>query len=650
MVQSIFDRSTKPRPRTDKVAFVRDLAFAGFATPDYDPEMSRLLLSLLFLALPALAQDRAEDWEQLPRVPDRIEVVKDDLGFYWQLTGAGSFYSMGANTFKSANMLAINGVNFTANAVFKNSETRYAFEANLGQLAVRRDIWIDQARGGVRYVESLKNTTAAPISIQVSLKTDFSYAWQDVLSDSGKPLAGQLGARDAGAFFRFSPADGQSDVWILAGGEKADVMPKMTLADARQVVLVYDVSVPANDEVSIVHWIGQRSLTDLAELRAQFDPFYNRGRLVRANLPQQQLAAGVRNFAANPDSAPAAEAFDPVALVGLNRLLDRLEAERTGKELLYLSHENQLSGDVSPGVSVKIETELGEAAVPLAEIAALRGGGGTRRRLHEIYTRDGDLLIGQGALPTTRMSGADGWEMDLNLNELETLLLRVAEIDGKPAEGVWGYAELDDGQILALADGENAKFSFVTPWGAPVVELADVVALHPADAAASPRSQLTLRDGSQLLGFASGDPISLQSSRLGAVEIQGSRIRAIWRIGSNGMAPAPIEDLRDDWDATADFASSLVWLEGGSRVAAELADAELALVTENQVTPLALAEIVSLRRTEDGILDRLPFFEVELKNGDLISGRLRNREVRIEARGEVWRVPLGHFLGYRRSS
>ena len=76
----------------------------------------------------------------MPRVPDRIGVVKDELGFYWQLTGAASFYAMGANTFKSANMLAIDGANFTANVGFKQGEDRHAFEQEFPKLRVRRDV------------------------------------------------------------------------------------------------------------------------------------------------------------------------------------------------------------------------------------------------------------------------------------------------------------------------------------------------------------------------------------------------------------------------------------------------------------------------------------------------------------------------------
>ena len=202
-----------------------------------------ILILALALALPALrAQD--SDWEALSRVPDRVGVVKDDFGFYWQLTGAASFYAMGANTFKSANMLAINGVNFTADSGVHQGETRYAFEKDFQQLLVRRDVWIDQERGAVRHTEILKNKTTDPVSVQVTLRTDFSYSWQDVYSNSGKVIGEQLGNRDAGAFFRFTPGDGQSDVWFLAAGEKAAVRPKMTTANNRQLVFAYDVSVP----------------------------------------------------------------------------------------------------------------------------------------------------------------------------------------------------------------------------------------------------------------------------------------------------------------------------------------------------------------------------------------------------------------------
>ncbi|MFT5470191.1 MAG: hypothetical protein ACI8UO_005315 [Verrucomicrobiales bacterium] len=608
----------------------------------------RFLLLISAFALPTIASAQGDDeWQQLPRVPDRIGVIKDDTGFYWQLTGAASFYSMGANTFKSTNMLTINGVNFTADAGFKLNDTRYAFEKDFQQLLARRDVLIDRQRGGVRHAEILKNKTAEPLSVKVTLQTDFSYAWQDVFSDSGKALGAQFGNRDSGAFFRFNPADGQSDVWFLTGGEKADVRPKMTTANNRQVVFAYDVTIPPNGEAVIVHWVGQRTITDLAEIRDQFAPFLNRGRLVRPELPQQLLAESLKNFETNPESAPAAEPHDPKALIGLNRLLDKIEAERTGQELLYMSRENQLSGSIESTQAIELETSFGSAKIALSEVAALRGGGGSRRRLHEIYTRDGEVLIGEGQMPTTRMSGADGWGMDLKLEELEALLLRVGEPDGKPGEGVFGYVEIDDGQIFALAGAEDTQLKFVTPWSAVSVPFSEIAALHPANAP-SPRSQLTLKNGSKLLGFGSAESIALQTQRLGEIQIEAARIRAIWRNGSRGVPPPGIEDLFEDWDATAESKTPLIWLEGGTRIAADLAEAELFFVTENSVAALSPADLISLRRTEDGVLDRLPFFELELNNGDLISGRLRNREIKVEVRGQTWSVPLSHFLGYRK--
>lgn len=607
----------------------------------------RFSIFISALALPSILAAQSEEWRQLPRVPDRVNVAKDELGFYWQLTGAGSFYSMGANTFKSANMLAVDGVNFSADAGFQLSNTRYAFEKQFQQLLVRRDVLIDEERGGVRHAEILKNRTDKPVSAQVTLKTDFSYGWQEVFADSGKPLGGQFGARDSGAFFRFNPADGQSDVWFLTAGEKADVRPKITTANNRQVVFAYDVVIPPNGQIVLVHWIGQRTITDLAEIGDQFDPFLNRGRLVRPELPQQLLAESLKNFATNAEAAPAADPHDPNALVGINRLLNKLEAERTGQELLYMSRENQLSGAVESAESIALKTKFGAVEIAMNEIAVLRGGGGSRSRLHEVFTRDGEVLIGEGELPATRMSGADGWGMDLKLAELEALLFRVGQQDGKPGDGVFGYVEIDDGQILALAGGDDAQLKFVTPWNAISVPIREIAALHPARAP-SPRSQLTLNDGTQLLGFAAAESIPLKTQRLGEIQLEGSRIRAFWRNGSRGVPPAPIEDLFADWDAIADAKTPLVWLEGGARLAANLAEAEIHFVTDNSVATLSPADLISLRRTEDGLLDRLPFFELELSNGDLISGRLRNREIQVEVRGQTWSVPLAHFLGYRK--
>ncbi|MEM7013431.1 MAG: hypothetical protein AAF585_18320 [Verrucomicrobiota bacterium] len=597
------------------------------------------------LAILASALSAQDEWQEMPRVPDRVGVVKDELGFYWQLTGAASFYAMGTNTFKSANMLAIDGANFTANVGFRQGEDRHAFEQEFPKLRVRLDVWIDKERVAVRHAEILTNKTGEPVKTQIAVRTDFSYGWQNVSSNSGKPLSnGQLGTRDAGLYFRFDQNGGQSDVWILAAGEKADVRPKITTANNRQVVLAYDVTVPADGEISLVHWIGQRNVTDLEKIRDQFTPFYNRGRLVRPNLPIPQLA----NFEINAEAPPAAKPSNPAALVGLIRLMDKLEAERTGEELLYMSRENQLTGAIEGDPVVTLKTSFGEAKIALSEIAALRGGSGSQKRLHQVYTRDGEVLIGEGEMPTTRMSGADGWGMDLKLNELETVFFRLGAEDGAGPTNLRGYVELDDGQILAVINSDNAQLAFVTPWSEATFALQDIVSILPARAA-SPRSILALKDSTLLTGFTAGKELRLITHRLGEITIPASRIKAFWMHGTLGRGPGSVDDLYADWDAMADSRGPFVWVEGGSRIVGRLAqDTNLVFVADNAVTTLAVADIVSVRRTEDGILDRLPFFEFELNNGNLITGRLRNRDLKVEFQNQVWSIPLGHFLGYRK--
>lgn len=610
------------------------------------PRCVAVLCALLFLASSLNAQ---EEWQELSAVPQRLSIVKDQAGFSWQLTGAGSFYNMGSNSFKSANQLSVNGERFSADKARSIDETRFAFEKDFGDYQIIRDVWMDLERSGARHYDTFVNKTDDPLNLQITLESDFSYSWENLHSSSGKIIGTELSSRDAGVLVKFDARDGQSDVFFLISGERSPVRAKLsTDNNNRKVEFAFKVTVPPQGKKSICHWIGQRAVADIEEIKQTFTPFYQRRHLVRPRVPEDQNLQQLANFEVHDSSAPAAKPYDPDALIALNRLLDTLNIERGGDDLLWVSESNQLTGEVFTAEDLRFQSAVGTVTLGLGELAALRGGGGNGR-MHEAFTRDGELYAGEMILSDAKMKGPDGWQMDLEAFSLETLLFRVEEEDGKLAERVWAFAELDTGDVLGLTGGMDSSIPFSTPWGTLLVELGEIIELAPVPIP-TPRHRLQLSDGCQLTGFLMHEgELNLSTTRLDpfALNASGAALRGLWRKDSYQVTQDWQEDFETDWVESDVTSHTLVWLEGSNRLAAEIQGKHLNLLAGKTVTPISPQDIASLRRTEEGILDRIPLFEVELKNGDLLTGQIRERALTLSVRGNQWEVPTLHLLGFR---
>jgi len=593
-----------------------------------------------------------EEWQELSSVPQRMEIVKDQEGFSWQLTGAGSFYDMGSNSFKSAHQMKVNGTSFRAEKAASLSETRFSLQGNINDIRITRDVWMDLERSGARHYDAFENISGAPIKVKVELETDFSYSWENLHSSTGKILGMELGPRDAGVFVKFDPRDGQSDVFYLINGERADLTPSLTTNNNnREIIYTFEFELAAKERVAICHWIGQRAISNVENIKRTFAPFYQRRHLVRPRIPTTMEATKLANFEVHDPGAPAPKPHDASILIALNELMDSLQMQRFADDLLWVSDTNQLSGEVLAGGEFDFKSSLGTITLSLDELAALRGGGGNGR-MHEAYTRDGERFAGEVLLADARMKGADGWEMDLEPYSLETILFRVEEEDGRLADGIWGFAELDTGDVIALNGGQESPIPFSTPWGTLQVELGEIIELSPM-ALPTPRYRLELSDGCRLTGFLmpAGD-LNLGSPRLGAFSMgeSGASLRSLWQLDGYKATVDWEDDFETEWAELDDTGKTYTWLEGGNRLVAKLDGSKLHLIAGKTVTPIPPSDIALLRRTEEGILDRVPLFEVELKNGDLLTGQLRERAIMLNVRGKRWEIPTLHLLGFHQGT
>ena len=625
-------------------------------------------MGLLCISSWASAQETGGEGSRvkLTEVPQNFERWQDSKGYSWQLTRQGALLSGGVPYFQGAMKLIVEGQEFnaTGGARLDGGEAgedgaRVVLSGAAGAVQVSRDVWLDSARGGVRYLDVFENPDAQPLLIEVKFSTAYQNPWQDLHAGDGRVLgagsAAGLRGRDSAVLVKFSQAEGRHDTLLLVADENFADKPELTLAENhRELSLAYDLEIPGGGKVALVHWILQRGMQSAHEAEAELRPFHLRRRLV-----EPLVAEGVGKQVVNFSIRAADAAPDPknlARLIKLNEVLVAYDIQRSADDVLWIGPTNQLAGKVDLATEVKVTTRFGERAAKLSEFAAIQGGGGFGR-VPRLYLRDGRVWAGSVSLVAGGLSlvSPDGVTMDeLKIADIELLLLRQGGDDGVPPiiEGDGGkvvsFIALRSGDVLAVAANSAARLEMLSPWGADSLGLDDIITLSYVNANA-PKFRLRRSDGSRLTVFVSAvsGPL-LEAASASAVDIVG-----LWRSGSEAMIAAAAEGLEELWLEVEDVGDverlnlPMAILEGNNLLHADLESKELHLVSGNSVTRLVPAEIEAMRRSEETENEADPYFEIELRGGDRLTGRLRERVVALRSAGRVWQVPVQHLQAYQ---
>jgi hypothetical protein len=253
--------------------------------------MSRFLVVLCLAVLPAL-EAAEEAWTVVEPVPRRFPVVRDRLGYSWELTAAGSFFSSGGNVFDSANQLAISGEPFVAERV-ETRQGRHAFTGRCGRnWAVRREVWVDTGRAAAIHIEEVRNDSGERRRVEMTVVTHVRTPWRGWSSREGRAWVESGLHSSTGAFLTFAPREGDSDLFFLLGDSRG-VVPFRIEAAEQIFKAGYECELEPGATLRILHALGQRrSAPGEGPVVDPFQPFFDQGRIA---LPG--VAGALANFA-----------------------------------------------------------------------------------------------------------------------------------------------------------------------------------------------------------------------------------------------------------------------------------------------------------------------------------------------------------------
>lgn len=619
------------------------------------------LVVAIFLALGSISPAQETKGETLLDIPSRFFQVQDENGFFWQVAGNGALTSGETQYLQSGLNWLVEGAAFEPASAIVRAPDLMPEDAGVTlteereALSLTRDLKVDRERGAIRVLDSIKNTGAETLEVEVVLRTTYPFAWQSLHGSDGELLSKDpvlsLGEKDIGFAIHFSAAEGRHDTLLLTGGTNESLRPRLSAStNRRELSLIYKMVIPAGGTQSLLHWIAQRAMPEMSEIPAHFDAFYSRGQLVRNGLAATERTA-VSNF---PLSAFPSESSAPgglKSLIALNLILDQLGVVRKSEDVQFLSASNRVSGTVSSSADLVIAANhIGEITLPLAKLAAIRGSGGIDRK-QIFYLRDGQVRVGHltsGDLTMTQ-SGSEK-ASPLDLAQMNLLTLRTSSIDGVSPKGATHFFRLVDQSVFAVNSSDDGGLPLATAFGGLAPALADLVEIGHV-ATPYPAHRIRSKAGSIYSAFFPGDLVSLALAGNDAVEMSTNLISEAWLAGASSLN---LSDYGEAWldveEAPLSSETGGILLVGNQFLQSELLAGQIIVRDTGGSLSLDATTIRGIERDLKNSESAEPGFIFEMKNGETIRGAISSSFLSISWEGTPLDVPLETFIAYRSST
>ena len=144
------------------------------------------------------------------------------------------------------------------------------------------------------------------------------------------------------------------------------------------------------------------------------------------------------------------------------------------------------------------------------------------------------------------------------------------------------------------------------------------------------------------------ETINLQLAEGEAVDLSTSMIKHYRNVDLAEITINPIEDF---WLDASEVPTTLrpesgFLLKGNNLVSGALEEKMITVIDQQSTVDISTGEIESIQRLLDSGDASAPVFEIEIKNGDVLKGRLQGSDLAIQYHGKVWNVPVPHLLAF----
>lgn len=455
--------------------------------------------------------------------------IQDSKGFTWGIDGAGGVMSY-ARAFSSAGQLVVNNSGIGFNRQQSSADgTRYLMSGRAGQIAVERNVKIDQKNGTVRYLDTFTNALPQPQTLAVRITISTRSSNQAVITSEGKlhqgrAFSGPLAEKEVGFVVQTRSSSYPTPVIYLCG-PKSKVRPNIVnhSSSNQSFQINYSVTVAAGSSATVMYGLAQRQrLTSIPQkpaVAALFQPFL-------AKEFTQDIPKDVRRRIVNFVLRGAATGSFGSLIEPLLDLAETHDVERGGNSILVVGEESSVPGELTSG-DIAVKTRLGTANIPTSAIAAVSGGGGVGRS-PKLYLRSGEVLTGNVDLATVKFDADNGLQFALDAQRILALFTKVNATDGKPGVQRSHWLQSQFGDRIELRPGKESLIKGASVWGPVSVHLDEVKRLSRSEESL-PLHRIELLDGSSFWVILQGKTFDVGSKTLGQMSVPMAMID---RIGS----------------------------------------------------------------------------------------------------------------------
>jgi len=556
-------------------------------------------------------------------IPARFTYITDNLGFRWDLSGAGMIKDGSNDCFDGGFALKVNNMQFSSrNSMMTHNGDEYVLSTHMGGLEITRRIRIDKQQGIVRYLEIVKNTSGSPKQVQLSVASQLGGSCASFISDKGRPGPATLDKKESGILALNTGGRRPSVLFCMATPFNKN-KPTVTFQQRRSIKYTYSYSIKAGENAAILHTAAQRNYGTVPGQKILAEEYKKLKSYKWLNTVPKLYRKQILNWGGSFSFSGEMPAIWVIQKhLGISQAKTDILAEGSG---------SRLHGTVT-GKEIVIKNRFGKAKIPLERIAALTGKRFGLRN-PRVYLRNGEIISGDLTAENLRFTMDIGMSIKVSPDNLDRLIMHADKQTKKDFPEKSALLETLDGDRLLLEYEGSKKVKFITCWGTKEIGVNEIMLLQASDETFLGHS-LTMKNGTRLFGLLQDPRMMLKSSRFGLIEIEAGEVVNL----SILKKPDKETDVKKQ-------DKPYVVLKAENILIGTVDEDELTFALDKKtisVPPVHIKQMVRSEREDDISVEcaKNPVYKVELWDGSTFVARIFERRLPIRSDETVWNIPV----------
>jgi len=583
------------------------------------------------LAVSVAASGVAQDVADGELLPAALGIRSDKVGNSWNIESNGTIGRIGSTMVNSGLALSVDSEKFVSYQPLMTPDGKEFVltgrpMASIPGLRVQRRIRLSEESGTLRYAEFFYNGSTDPLTINLSLATNFSGNYKTFLTDRGRTEPVILNDTESGILV-LPGATQSTRAFLFSLADPASAMkPTISAQNRYALAFQFPLKLKPGETQVVLHHVAQVVIPqnfDRRKLQKVFRPH-------SFTENENQIPASWKDWLANIGMA----ARNPAIVMVRQGGFSTLGIDPGPRAILAIGAGTRLTGEVA-GSTVKISSAYGEVSLQVDTLAALSGRNGDATKLARVFLRDGQILSGEVYAPELAFAQSGGSRIELDVSSLDRLVFADSENDQDWASGTIAMLETHRGDRLKISDEKGTTIEAVTPWGGLAISPSNLIWLGPpANGASGYRAEMS--NGTRCIVFLASEELAFQHDELGGIQLKASDLRSVF---------TPRIKDRNRWSNAVGIQASID-LDGEQTVVGDIGNSTLPLIAEGNLIETSLSAIRQMRRvakssvSPGGIPEDVPGFEIRRWDGGVLTGFSPVDALSVEVFGEKWSIPL----------